>query len=483
MNTGPNDRVTANKADRTVDDIRKVFDAQTARRWVVAQSAAQERIGKLTRLKDAIVSHRNELADAVHADFRKHPTEFEFTDIYPVLEELNFAIKHLARWMEPVPAKSTLELIGTRSAVRYEPLGLVLILAPWNYPFHLAFIPLIAAIAAGNCVVLKPSNKTPNTASVIDKLVNSAFTQDEIAVITGDHRIADTLLDLPFDHIFFTGSTAIGKKVMAAAARSLATVTLELGGKTPAIIDQSADIDTSARRVMWGKCENAGQTCIAPDYALVHESVADRFVEAAKKTVQSFYGPGPDDWIKNSDYPRMIDDSAFSRVSKLLQGSVAAGARIAFGDASERYIAPTLLAGVRPEMPVMSQEIFGPILPVLSFGNLDEAIAIVRRGEKPLALYVFAEDRAVIERVLASTTSGGAVVNNVFLQIINPNVPFGGVGASGQGNYHGEYGFRTFSHARAVVEQTTASVTTLLFPPYETKRSRVTKAVLERLVS
>jgi aldehyde dehydrogenase (NAD+) len=472
--------------DRTVDDIRKVFDAQTAHRWMVAQSTAQERIGKLTLLKDAIVSHRNELADAVHADFRKHAAEFEFTDIYPVLDELNFAIEHLASWMEPVHAKSTLELIGTRSAVRYEPLGLVLILAPWNYPFHLAIIPLIGAIAAGNCVVLKPSNKTANTARVIDKLISSAFSEDEVAVITGDHRIADALLDQPFDHVFFTGSTAIGKKVMAAAARNLATVTLELGGKSPAIVDESADIETSARRVMWAKCANAGQTCIAPDYALVHERVVDRFVEAAKKAVESFYGPNPDDWIKNSDYARIIDDAAYSRLSKLLLGTAAAGAWLAFGgatDAGERYVAPTLLTGVTPESPVMSEEIFGPILPVLAFSNLDDAIALVRRGEKPLALYVFAKDRAVIERVLASTTSGGAVVNNVFLQIINPNVPFGGVGASGQGNYHGEYGFRTFSHARAVVEQTTASAMTLLFPPYETKKSRVTQAVLERLVS
>jgi aldehyde dehydrogenase (NAD+) len=472
--------------ESTVEDVRRVFDAQNARRWVVAQSTAEERIGKLTRLKDAIVSHRNELADAVHADFRKHAAEFEFTDIYPVLDELNFAIEHLARWMEPVHAKSTLELIGTRSAVRYEPLGLVLILAPWNYPFHLAFIPLIAAIAAGNCVVLKPSNKTANTARVIEKLISSAFSEDEVAVITGDHRIADTLLDQPFDHVFFTGSTTIGKKVMAAAARNLATVTLELGGKSPAIVDESADIETSARRVMWAKCANAGQTCIAPDYALVHERVVDRFVEAAKKAVESFYGPNPDDWIKNSDYARIIDDAAYSRLSKLLLGTAAAGAWLAFGgatDAGERYIAPTLLTGVTPESPVMSEEIFGPILPVLAFRNLDDAIALVRRGEKPLALYVFAKDRAVIERVLASTTSGGAVVNNVFLQIINPNVPFGGVGASGQGNYHGEYGFRTFSHARAVVEQTTASAMTLLFPPYETKKSRVTQAVLERLVS
>lgn len=472
--------------ESTVEDVRRVFDAQNARRWVVAQSTAEERIGKLTRLKDAIVSHRNELADAVHADFRKHAAEFEFTDIYPVLDELNFAIEHLARWMEPVHAKSTLELIGTRSAVRYEPLGLVLILAPWNYPFHLAIIPLIGAIAAGNCVVLKPSNKTANTTRVIDKLISSAFSKEEVAVITGDHRIADALLDQPFDHVFFTGSTAIGKKVMAAAARNLATVTLELGGKSPAIVDESADIETSARRVMWAKCANAGQTCIAPDYALVHERVADRFVEAAKKAVESFYGPNPDDWIKNSDYARIIDDAAYSRLSKLLQGTAAAGAWLAFGgatDAGERYIAPTLLTGVTPESPVMNEEIFGPILPVLAFRNLDDAIALVRRGEKPLALYVFAKDRAVIERVLASTTSGGAVVNNVFLQIINPNVPFGGVGASGQGNYHGEYGFRTFSHARAVVEQTTASVMTLLFPPYETKKSRVTQAVLERLVS
>ena len=472
--------------ETTVEEVRKIFDAQRARRWVVAQSTAQERIGKLTRLKDAIASHRNELADAVHADFRKHAAEFEFTEIFPVMEELKFAIEHLAAWMEPVHAKSTLELVGARSAVRHEPLGLALILAPWNYPFHLAIIPLISAIAAGNCVVLKPSNKTSNTARVIAKLISSAFNRDEVVVVTGDHRIADALLDQPFDHVFFTGSTAIGKKIMASAARSLATVTLELGGKSPAIIDESADIETSARRVMWGKCTNAGQTCIAPDYALVHERVAERFVDAAKKAVETFYGSNPDEWIKNPDYARMIDDAAYARVSKLLEGSIVAGARLALcgvTDAGMRYISPTILVGVTPEMPVMSEEIFGPILPVLTFRNLDEAIALVRRGEKPLALYLFAEDRAVIERVLASTTSGGTVVNHVFLHIVNPNIPFGGVGASGQGNYHGEYGFRTFSHARAVVEQTTASAITLLFPPYETKKSKVTQVVMKRLAS
>jgi aldehyde dehydrogenase (NAD+) len=472
--------------ETTVEEVRKIFDAQTARRWVVAQSTAQERIGKLTRLKDAIVSHRDELADAVHADFRKHAAEFEFTEIFPVVEELNFAIEHLAAWMKPVHAKSTLELVGARSAVRHEPLGLVLVLAPWNYPFHLAIIPLISAIAAGNCVVLKPSNKTSNTARAIAKLISSTFNQDEVAVVTGDHRIADALLDQPFDHVFFTGSTAIGKKIMASAARSLATVTLELGGKSPAIIDESADIETSARRVMWGKCTNAGQTCIAPDYALVHERVAETFVDAAKKAVETFYGSNPDEWIKNPDYARMIDDAAYGRVSKLLEGSIVAGARVALGgvtDAGTRYIAPTILSGVTPEMPIMSEEIFGPILPVLTFRNLEEAIALVRRGEKPLALYLFAEDRAVIERILMSTTSGGTVVNHVFLHIVNPNIPFGGVGASGQGNYHGEYGFRTFSHARAVVEQTTASAITLLFPPYETKKSEVTQVVIKRLAS
>jgi aldehyde dehydrogenase (NAD+) len=402
------------------------------------------------------------------------------------MEELKFAIEHLAAWMEPVHAKPTLELVGARSAVRHEPLGLVLILAPWNYPFHLAIIPLISAIAAGNCVVLKPSNKTSNTARAIAKLISSTFNQDEVAVVTGDHRIADALLDQPFDHVFFTGSTTIGRKIMASAARSLATVTLELGGKSPAIIDESADIETSARRVMWGKCTNAGQTCIAPDYALVHEHVAERFVDAAKKAVETFYGPNPDEWIKNPDYARMIDDAAYGRVSKLLEKSIVAGARLALGgvtDAGARYIAPTILTGVTPEMPIMSEEIFGPILPVLTFRNLEEAIALVRRGEKPLALYLFAEERAVIERILRSTTSGGTVVNHVFLHIVNPNVPFGGVGPSGQGNYHGEYGFRTFSHARAVVEQTSASAITLLFPPYETKKSKVTQIVMKRLAS
>ncbi|UJR81984.1 aldehyde dehydrogenase family protein [Sandaracinus amylolyticus] len=470
--------------DQSIDhEIQRVFSAQRARRWHVAQSSAADRIAKLRALKEAILSRRDELAAAVHKDFRKSKAEFELTEIHPVVDEINHAIEHLADWMKPESVTTPLVLAGAKSTIRYEARGVVLIVSPWNYPFNLLAAPLVGAIAAGNCVVLKPSSKTAHLAEAVAELIRSVFREDEVAIFTGSHQVADSLLALPFDHVLFTGSTNIGKKVMHAAADHLATITLELGGKSPVIIDRSADVEGAAKRIMWGKCVNAGQTCIAPDHAFVHRDVLDRFVAAARATVERFYGATEDARKKSDDFPRLIDDAAFRRVSTLLEKSLAMGAKAEFGggtDASERYVAPTLLTNVRHDMPIMGEEIFGPILPVLPIGSVEEACTKIQAGDKPLALYLFASDREVIDQVFSSTTSGGAVLNDVFLHVANPYLPFGGVGASGMGHYHGHHGFKTFSHARAVVDRI-ASALPLFYPPYDEARPKVAAQLLRVL--
>ena len=470
--------------EREASEIRRVFEAQQARRWAVAQTSAEERVAKLRALRAAILERREALSAAVHADFRKSAAELELTELYPVLEEIEHVISHLHDWMEPERAATPLVLAGTRSVIRHEPRGVVLVMSPWNYPFNLLFMPAIAAIAAGNCVILKPSNKTAHLADEAAKLIRATFREDEVAIFTGGHDVSDVLLELPFDHIVFTGSTSIGKKVMAAASAHLATVTLELGGKSPVIVDASADLEEAARRVMWGKCLNSGQTCIAPDYALVDAKVHDAFVDACVRAVERYYGASEEARQKSEDFARLIDDHAFRRVSGLVERSVAAGAKARIGgrwDASERYVAPTILTDVTPSMPIMGEEIFGPVLPILRVESVDAATHYVRAHDKPLALYLFARDRAVIERVLSTTTSGGCVVNDVFLHVANPHLPFGGVGASGQGNYHGIHGFRTLSHARATLENRGATAVPVFYPPYADLRSRIGQRVLRAL--
>jgi aldehyde dehydrogenase (NAD+) len=345
-------------------------------------------------------------------------------------------------------------------------------------------MPLVAALAAGNCVVLKPSQKTAHVAEAAARLVRATFPEDEVAIFTGGHEVSDALLELPFDHVLFTGSTSVGKKIMASAAQHLATVTLELGGKSPVLVDRSADLEAAATRVLWGKCLNAGQTCISPDYVLADAAVADHFIEAAGAVVERFYGATREARMASPDFARLIDDHAFARVTSLVERSLAMGARAAVGgftDRATRFIEPTVLTGVTAEMPIMGDEIFGPVLPVLRVASMEEATAFVRARNKPLALYLFARDPAVIEHVLSHTTSGGSVVNDVFLHVANPYLPFGGVGASGQGHYHGEHGFRTFSHARAVVERGRTAAVPIFYPPYEGTRAKWAKRLLAAL--
>ena len=468
----------------TPEQIPEVFAAQQAARWRIAESSAEARITRLLRLKEAIVARRDALAAAVHADFRKHATEFELTELFPTLAEIDHAAEHLEAWMDPEKVRTPLVLTGTRSEVRREPRGVVLILVFWNYPFFLLVGPLVAAIAAGNVAILKPSNKTPHMAAALAELIAAVFPADEVALFTGSGELGDRLLELPFDHFFFTGGAAVGRKVMLAAARHLAPVTLELGGKSPAIVDASADVVASARRLVWGKFINAGQTCVAPDYALVHRSQYDAFLAAAVAAIEAAYGATPAARKASPDLARLVDDRALARLRQTLGRTLETGARLVIGgehDAAERYLAPTIIADVAPDAPIMADEIFGPILPVLRFDALDEAVALIRGKDRPLALYIFAEDRARVEQVLAQTSAGGTVVNNAILHLANPNLPFGGVGASGMGSYHGRWGFEEFSHARAVLTQRGGALARFFYPPYDTTRSKLAARGLRAL--
>jgi len=465
-------------------EVARIFAAQQANRWRVARSTVAERRAKLARLAAAIAARREEIAAAAHADFRKPAAEVELSEVHAMLAEIRHARAHLARWMRPRRVPTPLLLFGTASEVRSEPRGVVLILAPWNYAFSLVIAPLVAAVAAGNCAILKPSEKAPHTSALLGRFIADVFDESEVAVVEGGAETAEALLALPFDHVFFTGGARIGRVVMAAAARHLSSVTLELGGKTPAVVDETADLRAAAERVVWGKFWNAGQTCVAPDFVLVHAAVAGAFVEEAKRALADFYGPGEADRSRTPDLCRMVDDAAFARLTDVLERAVAAGAVVETGgctDAAQRYVAPAILSRVTMDSPVMEEEIFGPILPVLTWTDLDEALARIRPLGKPLALYVFSRSRAAVEHILSHTTAGGTAVNTVLMHYANPNLPFGGVGGSGMGSYHGVHGFRALSHERAVLRQRWPALARVFFPPYAGRLPRLALRLLRLL--
>jgi aldehyde dehydrogenase (NAD+) len=464
--------------------LRALFDRQRARAPAVARTTAAERRERLARLRAAIVARRKDIAAAAAADLGRPAVETELAEIHPALAEIAHAMRHVGRWMRPERVGTPLLLFGTSSRIEYAPRGVALILAPWNYPFGLVVNPLVAAIAAGNCVVCKPSEKAPHTSAVVAELVGAAFDPAEVAVVEGGPDAAAALVELPFDHIFFTGGAAIGRLVMAAAARRLASVTLELGGKSPAVVDRSADVAAAARRIVWGKCFNAGQTCIAPDYALVHESQEGEFVAAATAAIARWYGPTEEARQESPDFARIVDDAHFRRLETVLERAVAAGARIVIGgrcDGARRYVAPTIVTGVTPRSPLMEEELFGPILPVVTYRTLDQAAAVMRAGGAPLALYVFARDRAAARALAHAVPAGGVTVNNTMLHYANPGLPFGGAGTSGMGRYHGVHGFREFSLARAVLRQREPALAELFFPPYRGLRHALARRLLRLL--
>jgi len=425
---------------------------------------------QLHQLHNALVAHEPALLAALHADLRKSAYEAYTAEIGFVLSEIRYARRHLAAWMRPQRRRAPLLAWPARGLVRPEPYGVALIIGPWNYPLQLLLSPLVGALAAGNCAVLKPSEFAPHTAAAIAKLIGATFPEENVAVVLGERETAEALLRERFDSIFFTGSTGVGRAVMAAAARHLTPVTLELGGKCPCLVCADAPVDVAARRVAWGKFMNAGQTCVAPDFVLVDRRLHSGLVAALKRAIQQFYGDDPQ---KSADYGRIINRNHLDRLTAFLgNGQIAHGGQ---HDASNLYLAPTLLTGVAADAPVMQEEIFGPILPVLEFDKLDDALALLRNRPTPLALYLFTKDRTTQERVFAATRSGGVCVNDTVTHILGKDLPFGGLGESGLGVYHGRASFDCFTHRRSVLRRSFAFDSKLRYPP-----PRVTLTTLKR---
>lgn len=453
------------------DEALKSFQELKMNRWNQAKTNSFFRVAKLTQLKAAILRERAEIERALYADFKKPAAESELTEVHSVLDEINFAIKNLKKWMHLKKVKTPITLFGAKSYVHYEAKGVVLIMAPWNYPFQLALNPLVAALAAGNVVMLRPSEKTPETAKVIERIIVSVFSKNEVLTVGGEVELANRLLELPFDHIFFTGSTRVGKIVMEKAAKHLTSVTLELGGKSPVIVDKSAHLKSAVEKIVWGKHVNAGQTCVAPDYLFVHCDIEKEFLAEYKNVVSRFFGANAQEIKASPSFARLIDKNNVNRLSRLTEETKRQGGIVALGgdvNLEERYHAPTLVTKVNGSMALMSEELFGPILPVMSFEKLDDVLNFIQERDKPLALYCFSRDQVFNERVLNETTSGGIVFNQVLIHLGNHHLPFGGVGGSGLGNYHGEFGFRAFSHERAILKQGFFSLIPLYYPPYGT---------------
>ena len=438
----------------SIASLRTSFDSGKTRpeEWRRAQ---------LERLKALVEENEDAIAEALHADLGKSGFEARMTETGTVLAEIGHTQSHLKAWMQPKKISTPLSNQPGHSRIVYEPLGVVLIMAPWNYPVNLVLTPLIGAIAAGNCAAIKPSEVSSHTSALLARLIPAYLDPDAFKVFQGGADVSTALLEERFDHIFFTGSEQIGRIVMTAAAKHLTPVTLELGGKSPCIVHEDCDLATAARRVAWGKFLNAGQTCIAPDYVLVHESVADAFIEKLGTSIRKFFGK---DAKSSPDYPRIISERHFDRVAGLIEGG-----KIAIGgesDRTEKYIAPTVLTEVDPEAAVMREEIFGPVLPVISYRTIDDAIRFVTSRPKPLALYLFAKSAEIQQQVIGRTSSGGACINDVVMHLAVPELPFGGVGPSGMGAYHGRASFDTFSHARAVLTKSEHLDVPLRYPPF-----------------
>lgn len=431
------------------------------------------RLAQLAKLKQAIIDRQSDIVAAVKADLGR--PEFEAYFEIAAISEINLAIKKLTSWMKPKRVKSTLENFPSSAWIQPDPLGVVLIIGPWNYPFQLMILPLVGAIAAGNCAILKPSEHAPHTAKVVADLIADTFDPSYINVFAGDASVSQQLLAEKFDHIFFTGGTAIGRIVMAAAAKHLTPVTLELGGKSPCIVDADINLDHAAKRIAWGKFINAGQTCIAPDYLLIDQTIKAAFLEKLTAAIHELFG---DDPSQSRDFSRIINQRQFDRLTALLNsGTTLVGGET---DSRTRYIAPTLLDNLTWDSPVMQDEIFGPILPVLTYDQFDQALAQINARPKPLALYLFSRDRAKQQQVLTQTSSGGVCLNDTVLHVGVPDLPFGGVGQSGMGSYHGRATFDTFSHYKSVLKKTFWFDLDWRYAPYKPSKLAQIKKLVTR---
>jgi aldehyde dehydrogenase (NAD+) len=456
----------ASENPKRVAKLRDVFESGRTR-------PVEWRRRQLQRMKAMLEEREADFLDALAADLGKPRLEGWASDIAVVINEIDYALRHLAGWMKPERVWTPLAQRPGRATVRPEPFGVALVIAPWNYPVHLLLLPMVGALAAGNAVVGKPSEVSAHTSAALARLVPEYLDPDGVAIVEGGVTETQALLAERFDYVFYTGNGRVGRVVMEAAAKHLTPVTLELGGKSPVIVDAAANVEVAARRIAFGKFLNAGQTCIAPDYVLVARARHEDLVEQIGRAIREFYGSDP---AASPDYARIVNDAHFRRLDELLTG----GTPVIGGEtrADERYVAPTVLRDVAPDAPVMTEEIFGPILPVVPVTDVDEAIRFVNERDRPLALYFFSESDAVQERVLEQTSSGGACVNATVMHVAVPDLPFGGVGASGMGSYHGKASFDVFSHRKSVLVKPTRLDPKLAYPPYTKLKERIIRRFL-----
>ena len=450
-------------------DIEKAFQAIRKKAIVTRNEPLAARKSRLKKLQAWIENNNAAIQQAVYEDFKKPAEEADISEIYPVMTEIREALSNLKTWAKPSHVEAPLTMVTTSSEIQYEPRGACLIIAPWNYPFNLAIGPLIPCLAAGNTAIIKPSEMTPHTSELIARMIADIFNPEEVHVINGGVDVSQQLLALPFDHIFFTGSPQVGKIVMRAAADHLTSVTLELGGKSPAIIDQEADLKDAAEKIAWGKFLNNGQTCIAPDYVIIDKSQTQRFEQVLIEATNRLFSNNGD-FKSSSAYGRIVNEKHFNRLNALLHDALNKGATLLLGgdmEADGNYMSPTVLGNIGPDMEVSDEEIFGPILPIIEVGSLEETIEYINAKPKPLALYYFGKSKANRKRVLSQTSSGNVCVNDCMIHFGHPNLPFGGVNHSGIGKSHGKAGFLEFSNQKGVLKQRVGfTATKLVYPPY-----------------
>jgi len=454
-------------------EIGRILSLQRKHRFELHNTSAKVRITKLKRLEKYILTHRSEIKQALYNDLKKPAPEADLSEIYTTLMEIRHCCKHLKSWMFPEHVSAPLSISTTKSYIKYESKGVVLIISPWNFPFALTVAPLISAIAAGNCVVLKPSEMTPHTSDFMQKMVSDIFSENEVVLFQGDKEVARELLKNRFDHIFFTGSPRVGRIVMKAAAEHLTSVTLELGGKSPAIVDSTANVDDAVDKLVWGKFINAGQTCIAPDYLLVPETLEQDILQKLTSALEKTYRQEIVKGKQSENYTGIVNSKHAERLKMLLDDAVKAGSELVtsgYFDEEEPFISPVILRNVDDHMAIMQEEIFGPILPVLTYTSRQEIINFINSRPNPLALYIFSRDTKFNDYILNNTSAGSTCINETLLQFMHNRLPFGGAGNSGIGKSHGIYGFKAFSNARSVLKSPSRfSPTKLFYPPYTPK--------------
>lgn len=466
-------------------DLDSAFDTLKANSLRLREENHSVRKNRLRSLKTWVEKNRIIIQQAVYADFRKPAEEVDLTEIYPVLQEIKHAINNLKKWSRPKKVSTPVTMAGSNGYIHYEPKGICLIIAPWNYPFSLTVGPLVSALAAGNTVILKPSEMTPVTSALIVRLVKECFDEKVVRIFTGDKEVSTLLLEKPFNHIFFTGSPEVGKIVMTAAAKHLSSVTLELGGKSPLIVDDTADLKDVAEKLAWGKFVNTGQTCIAPDYVLCHEQVKSALLAELRSAIERLFMEPGKDIGESCSYARIINHKHFDRLDSMLSDCVDNGAIVVSGGHTDReklYIAPTVLTDIPDSSLIMDQEIFGPLLPVLSYSRLEKAITFVNSKPKPLAMYLFCGSTKNRNAILKQTSAGGVSINDTLIHFNHPNLPFGGVNNSGIGKGHGYHGFLAFSNEKPVLVQRIGYTSIKLFyPPYNPRIRRMIDLLLKYL--